>query len=1706
MHFSIKDIYLRLVLLVLLAISSLSFAQLSRTHYVPPITVASNSNALPQNQFLHISTPSTETINIDVNDLGNGTTTYTLSNSDPLEIYIGSGVNTSFVVSSTDTGTKITNKGYVIESEKPVYVSARLNAGNLNQAGSLVSKGLSGLGQTFRAGTFTNLKNFTAANQDYINFISVMATENNTVVDFSDLPTDIVILNNTPLSVNLNVGESYVIALNPADTPSNRDGLIGALVSSNKPIVMNCGSFNGSNSNGGGRDAGIDQIAPLETISIDGQDFSEYIFIRANGYDDIERPIIVAHFDNTEVWIGGQPGSATGTLQTILSAGDYISLNGNLFSTQSTNSSSPGGNLYVWTSKTTFAYQGIGGTNSEANQELFFVPPLNCKAPRTIDNIPLIESSGSLGTIFIGGITIVAEAGVAVNINGEQTTVAPQTVIGNPDFVTYSISGLSGNVSVTSDGQIYVSYYGANGAAALGGFYSGFIFKPEIISTVLDVTVDNICIPFIELNLGSEEVFDAYQWLFNGSPIVGAIYETYIPTEPGYYQLEGIIQDCSTVLSDDIPVSGCAADSDDDGQNNNFDSDIDNDGILNIEESNCNYDFDLSADVGSYFTASTTTSIENVTPNPFEGFITQIMHLSASPKVGNFESTTTYQLIFDAPTHFKIEQAPLTFITGEMNDEEQYILSVPSNQTVTVLNPDNQLLIDVNYDGIYDNNVQEFTAFEIRFKLNSAALPTGNGTFSFQSYSASQFEIEYNNISETNSNSVAFQLTQTCRFVDSDTDGIEDALDLDSDNDGIFDVVESGNLVLDTSGNGRVDGMDTNDSDSDGHHDFAQSPIDTDLDSVFDYLDLDSDNDGLFDLFEAGIGFNTLDLDNDGQIDLGFIDDNFNGSSDVAESIIPLDSDADGLPDFIELDSDADDCFDVDEAGFTGTTGILNGTSIDTNGLVFGGDGYGIAIDTNTDGLFDYQEYINITSQPLSTPIFVCEEGNTIVEISLEDFSDAYNTILWEWSFDGGSSWALVPETPSSFENVNSNILNIRNATTTFTNTLFRVQMQRADVVCKLYYSEEVELIVNALPVIAENVSLFQCDQDTDGITIFNLNEANELISSDYLNETFTFYFDPSEALLGTPNSIADPINYQNTNLDSAINPNQIFVQVETANGCSRVAQLDLFVSTTQIPADFSIPAYTECLDDVDGSTTFDFSDSEAAILGIFPPNQPLTVSYYESESDAFSEISPILDIQNYENTSGVDQFIWVRVDSDIDNSCVGLGQYVDLIVNPLPVLNTPIDPYFCVGPPNSFILDLANEFDAFVLGNQSDVEYTVNYFLSLNNAESSISEIFTISNLTPFVEIFYKISNNTTGCYDIDAFEIDFIDIPVANQSADFSECDNNNDGIYLFDTSNLETQILGEQTTMNIAYFDALGNFLEDENGQIITSPFPDEFFSASQTITAIVSNGTCEDATIDVVFLVNPNTSFFVDDIVICDGNSELAQLNMQNTTTSFNYNWTLPDSSIVTTSQPELNVTQIGVYEVTVANLNGSCTFSQLFEVFESQGPSISLENITIVEGTSNNSISIDEAALGSANYEFKLIDENGNLVSGYQDIGYFDQLTGGFYSLYIRDELRCEEVLITVPVLYIMNFFTPNGDGFNDTWNIKGVLSNNYIFSKISIFDRFGKLLKNMTINSNFWDGTYNGMLMPTNDYWYSIELIKNDGTIFLHQGHFTLRR
>ena len=80
------------------------------------------------------------------------------------------------------------------------------------------------------------------------------------------------------------------------------------------------------------------------------------------------------------------------------------------------------------------------------------------------------------------------------------------------------------------------------------------------------------------------------------------------------------------------------------------------------------------------------------------------------------------------------------------------------------------------------------------------------------------------------------------------------------------------------------------------------------------------------------------------------------------------------------------------------------------------------------------------------------------------------------------------------------------------------------------------------------------------------------------------------------------------------------------------------------------------------------------------------------------------------------------------------------------------------------------------------------------------------------------------------------------------------------------------------------------------------------------------------------------------------------------------------------------------------------------------------------------------------------------------------------------------------------FFTPNNDGFNDYWQIKGI--NNYPNSSSLIYDRYGKLIALISSNDTGWDGRYNGKKMKSSDYWFTTDL--GDGRTF--SGHFTLKR
>lgn len=178
-------------------------------------------------------------------------------------------------------------------------------------------------------------------------------------------------------------------------------------------------------------------------------------------------------------------------------------------------------------------------------------------------------------------------------------------------------------------------------------------------------------------------------------------------------------------------------------------------------------------------------------------------------------------------------------------------------------------------------------------------------------------------------------------------------------------------------------------------------------------------------------------------------------------------------------------------------------------------------------------------------------------------------------------------------------------------------------------------------------------------------------------------------------------------------------------------------------------------------------------------------------------------------------------------------------------------------------------------------------------------------------------------------------------------------------------------------------------------------------------------------------------------------------------------------------------------------NGQCYNISEINLILNAPPQIEDFNIAQAQVNANsNSITLNFA--NSEGYEFSL-----NTVDGpYQTSTIFENVESGFVTLYIRDEKQCAIISTSIAVLGYDNFFTPNNDGINDFWKIKGInemmLGNDYI----SIFDRYGKLLKELQGSENGWDGTFNGNALPSDDYWFKATL--RNGQEF--SGHFTLKR
>ena len=326
----------------------------------------------------------------------------------------------------------------------------------------------------------------------------------------------------------------------------------------------------------------------------------------------------------------------------------------------------------------------------------------------------------------------------------------------------------------------------------------------------------------------------------------------------------------------------------------------------------------------------------------------------------------------------------------------------------------------------------------------------------------------------------------------------------------------------------------------------------------------------------------------------------------------------------------------------------------------------------------------------------------------------------------------------------------------------------------------------------------------------------------------------------------------------------------------------------------------------------------------------------------------------------------------------------------------------------------------------------------------------------------------------------------PVANTPEDMYRCaDIENDGYQFFDLSTKDSEIYN-LPGVNITYH------LSEENAIDNIDPLETNYenISNTQTIYVRVQNSLSPDCFDLTSFQLHVlETPISSEDIVyLCTNESVVLSAGE-----GFDYyNW----SNGETTESITVNTT--GNYAVEVINsLQTSqgeitCAGNRLFTVVESDEALIT--NVEVTDWTENdNTISIFVDGIGD--YEYSL----DNVT--YQDESVFSNLLPGEYVVYVRDKNNCGIVTQEVYLLYYPRFFSPNGDGVNEYWQIE--FSDSEPDNEILIYDRYGKLLVQIPPNSLGWDGTYDGAKMPAADYWFKI---KRPGKNKVYTGHFSLKR
>lgn len=472
-------------------------AQLDTEHWFAPMS-ASSLQGTPE-CYLYLSTNETIPFPVQISNNNVVFSTVQVSKGNPVQVTVPN----SYMIASTLSNLFIQrNMGLHLKGNKKFFANFRFAVPN--QAEIITSKGLAGIGKNFFVGVAPN----TTA-KPYVNStIGVVATEDNTTVSLSGYNPGVVFsdgISAPSRTFTINKGKSYIIEAQSDLSANNLNGLVGAKITADKPISVTNGNFNSiyTTQNNSNVDVLMDQAVPVERLG------KNFVMVKGNGpaNSGMEAALVIATENNTKLTVNGNLlGNVT------LNAGQYYMVQG----TNYINQGNGHYNMSISATSNVYVYQLLAGTSGStvyATGGMNFIPPLSCFLPKEINEIGFINKIGS--NSFDTKLNIITQTGANVTFNGSAigAVSGPYPVTGNPGWVTYSLQGVTGNVTVNSTLPVTAGIAAGNGAVGYGGYFAGFSSVPAITKT-------GDCYAGILLQVDSN--YDSYQWFLNGSPIAGA--------------------------------------------------------------------------------------------------------------------------------------------------------------------------------------------------------------------------------------------------------------------------------------------------------------------------------------------------------------------------------------------------------------------------------------------------------------------------------------------------------------------------------------------------------------------------------------------------------------------------------------------------------------------------------------------------------------------------------------------------------------------------------------------------------------------------------------------------------------------------------------------------------------------------------------------------------------------------------------------------------------------------------------------------------------------------------------------------------------------------------------------------------------------------------------------------------------------------------